>query len=298
MKQYLNLLQDILDNGQREPNRTGIDTLTLPGAMLKFDLRDGFPAVTTKKLAFGAVKGELIGFLRGCTNVKDFQALGCKVWDANASAPYWLSNPAHSGEDGDLGRIYGAQWRDYRYESSDGNVIGVDQIAVALDQLRHNPESRRIIVDAWNPGEINRAALPPCHTDFQLLPRSDGTLHMCMKMRSVDMFLGCPFNIASYALLLELFAAWSGRTAATLTMFLADAHIYVNHIDQVKEQLAREPLPLPKLKMDLYGGSRDFMDNRGCVDLGLEVLLEDLWPDDIWLEGYQSHAPIKAEMAV
>lgn len=311
MKQYLDLLKDILDNGQRESNRTGIDTLTLPGGMLKFDLRDGFPAMTTKKLAFGAVKGELIGFLRGSRSLAEFKALGCSVWDANAAAPAWQNSEYCQGPD-DLGRIYGTQWRDWRGQvtqidcglksPTNEHPFGsidyahaqrepVDQIAVALHTLRTNPESRRIIVNAWNPAELDQAALPPCHVLFQLLPRSDGTLHMTMYQRSCDMFLGVPFNIASYALLLELFAAWSGRRAATLTMFLADAHIYVNHIDQVVEQLNRDPKPLPKL-------------NISCAlpalpeAARLEQLLDCLSPTDIWLDDYHYDPAIKAEMAV
>lgn len=291
MKQYLDLLKDILDNGQRESNRTGVDTLTLPGAMLKFDLRDGFPAMTTKQLAFGAVKGELIAFLRGSRSLAEFKALGCKVWDANAAAPAWQNNPACRGPD-DLGRIYGVQWREWGYISPSLLTHGkIDQIERALHDVRTNPESRRIIVNAWNPAELNQAALPPCHVLFQLLPRSDGTLHMTMYQRSCDMFLGVPFNIASYALLLELFAAWSGRQAATLTMFLADAHIYVNHIDQVVEQLNRDPKPLPKL-------------NISCAlpalpeAARLEQLLDCLSPTDIWLDDYHYDPAIKAEMAV
>ncbi len=303
---YLNLLQEILDNGQREPNRTGIDTLTLPGAMLKFDLREGFPAVTTKKLAWKAVVGELIGFLEGTTSLARFKELGCNVWDANAAAPAWQNNGYCKGPD-DLGRIYGAQWRRWRAFDralpSEEYPLGyvsesyIDQIAGALDALRNNPQSRRIIVNAWNPVEIDQAALPPCHTGFQLLPRSDGTLHMCMTMRSVDLFLGCPFNIASYALLLELFAAWSGRKAATLTMFLADAHIYVNHIDQVREQLAREVYPAPKLMMDLIGSKADYLTHN-CADVGLETLIADLDQESVWLNNYQHHDAIKAPMAV
>lgn len=289
MKQYHDLLQDILDNGVRQANRTGIDTITIPGAMLKFDLRDGFPAVTTKKLAFGAVKGELIGFLRGCDNVADFQALGCNVWNLNAFAPGWVENDAceHPGH---LGRIYGVQWRSYSGVENDGAYFEVDQIAVALDTLRNNPESRRILVNAWNPAELDQAALPPCHVLFQLLPHVESkVLHMTMYQRSADTFLGVPFNIASYALLLELFAAWSGYKAGTLTMFLADAHIYVNHIDQVNEQLSREPMPLPRLALTLPSNS---------YKLPLEDLLRYLEPDDIWLEEYQSHSAIKADMAV
>jgi thymidylate synthase len=295
MKQYLNLLQDILDNGQREPNRTGIDTLTLPGAMLKFDLRDGFPAVTTKKLAFKQVVGELIGFLRGYTSAADFRAVGCTVWDQNANEnKAWLASPFRKGVD-DLGRIYGQQWRRWRGDNGNPNVAEwdeTDQIAGALDQLRNNPESRRIIVTAWNPSELTDAALPPCHHYFQLLPRSDGTLHMVMGLRSSDGFLGLPFNIASYALLLELFAAWSGRTAATLTMFLADAHIYVNHVDQVKEQLGREPLPLPKLWLEYKAPPTHI------AGLPIDVLVASLDPAKIHLMDYQSHAAIKAPMAV
>lgn len=295
MKQYLDLLQDILDNGQLESNRTGIDTLTLPGAMLKFDLREGFPAVTTKKLAWKAVVGELIGFLRGSTSLAEFKALGCNVWDANVNAPKWAEYQVDNEFPPDyMGRIYGAQWRDWLgyepYSYDRGTPIHVDQIAVALDQVRNNPQSRRIIVNAWNAAEIDQAALPPCHVLFQLLPRSDGTLHMTMYQRSCDMFLGVPFNIASYALLLELFAAWTGRKAATLTMFLADAHIYVNHIDQVKEQLSREPFPLPKL---------DLCEMDPCSDtLGLTTLLKDLRPEGVKLVNYKHHDAIKAEMAV
>lgn len=301
MRQLLSLYQDILDNGQREPNRTGIGTLTLPGAMLKFDLRNGFPAVTTKKLAFGAVKGEAIGFLEGTRSLKRFKELGCNVWDANVAAPAWQNNPACQGPD-DMGRIYGTQWRDWSTQPAcrivDGNQIErvwqpLDQIAIALHTLRNNPESRRIIVNAWNPAELDQACLPPCHVLFQLLPRSDGTLHMTMYQRSCDMFLGVPFNIASYALLLELFAAWSGRTAATLTMFLADAHIYVNHIDQVKEQLSREPMPLPRLLLR--------MDGTCAID-PIDVLVSKLNNDAEFptaeLVDYQSHPAIKAEMAV
>jgi thymidylate synthase len=293
-QQYLNLLQDILDHGIHQSNRTGIDTLTLPGAMLKFDLREGFPAITTKKLAFDAIKGELIGFLRGATSAADFRALGCKIWDQNANEnATWLASEFREGTD-DLGRIYGAQWRSWTNRENDGwgNMLPkpIDQVAIALDKVRNDPTNRRIIVNAWNAAELDKAALPPCHVLFQLLPHVDGrVLHMTMYQRSCDMFLGVPFNIASYALLLELFAAWTGYTAGTLTMFLADAHIYENHIEQVKEQLTREPFLAPKLALDLpiSPETRD-----------LDLLLEHLHPDDIRLVDYQHHAAIKAPMAV
>ncbi len=291
MKQYLHLMQEILDNGIKQSNRTGIDTYTLPGAMLKFDLRDGFPAVTTKRLAFNAVKGELIAFLEGTDRLSRFKELGCNVWDANANAEAWRSN-SHFVSPEYLGRIYGQQWRDWTAEESDCHRVGIDQIAIALDTLRNNPHSRRIIVNAWNAAELDQACLPPCHVLFQLLPHVDSkVLHMTMYQRSCDMFLGVPFNIASYALLLELFAAWSGYTAGTLTMFLADAHIYENHVDQVREQLAREPMELCKL---------DIADTlpENHTEASLQTLLKFLDPKFVHLTNYQSHAAIKAPMAV
>lgn len=292
MKQYQDLLQNILDNGIRQSNRTGIDTLTLPGAMLKFDLREGFPSVTTKKLMWNAVKGELIGFLEGTSSLARFKELGCNVWDANAAAPAWQNNPWCRGND-DLGRIYGTQYRNWNGVSGLREVIEVDQLAVALDTLRNNPESRRIIVNAWNAAELNQAALPPCHVLFQLLPHVESkVLHMTMYQRSCDMFLGIPFNIASYALLLELFCHWTGYTAGTLTMFLADAHIYVNHIEQVKEQLTREPKPLPKLWIESKAGPAIIQS------LDIDTLVKSLDPKKLHLLDYDYWPAIKAEMAV
>jgi thymidylate synthase len=287
-QQYLDALKDILGHGDREPNRTGIDTLTVPGMTLQFDLREGFPAVTTKKLAWKQVVGELIGFLRGCDEVADFHALGCTIWDQNAYAKAWVENKNRITS-GDLGRIYGVQWRDWRGVQRNGLRTEVDQLAIALNTLRNNPESRRIIVNSWNAAEIDQAALPPCHVLFQLLPRSDGTLHMTMYQRSCDMFLGVPFNIASYAVLLELFAAWSGRKAATLTMFLADAHIYVNHIEQVRTQISRTPKALPKLGMRLP---------HDVEHADLDELLDWMQPEHFTLIDYEYHPAIKADMAV
>jgi thymidylate synthase len=284
MKQYLDLLKSVLETGQLEHNRTGVDTLTVPGAMLKFDLREGFPAVTTKKLAFKQVVGELIGFLRGSTSLTEFQQLGCTVWNANATAPAWQNNPYCRGSD-DLGAIYGSQWRNY-------GGRGWDQIENALAMVRHQPSSRRILVNAWHPGQLDMACLPPCHILFQLLPRSDGTLHMTMYQRSCDLFLGVPFNIASYAMLLELFARWSGREAATLTMFLADAHIYANHVSQVKLQLLREPLSLPQLVIEEYCSTQQLL---GCT---VNELIDALTPDMFELDGYRHLPAIRAPMAV
>lgn len=285
MHQYHQLMSDVLHNGIHQMNRTGVGARTLPGAMLKFDLREGFPAITTKKLAFNAVKGELIGFLRGCDNVKHFQDLGCKVWDANAEAAYWLANPNHSGIEGDLGRIYGVQWRGWA--SSIGHI---DQLAGALDKVRNDPTNRRIIVTAWNPAELNQMALPPCHMLFQLLPHAETrVLHMVMYQRSCDLFLGIPFNIASYALLLELFARWTGYQAGTLSMMLADCHIYDTHVEQVKEQLQRAAYPAPKLWIH---------SNQDDPTASLNDLLARLDPSSIGLEDYQHHPALTAPMAV
>lgn len=286
MKQYLDLLQRVLDSGRWSNNRTGIPTLQISGAMLQFDLRKGFPAVTTKKLAFNAVKGELIGFIRGYDNAAAFRKLGCNVWDQNANEnASWLANPYRKCTD-DLGRIYGRQWRAW---DSQGRYP-TDQLKRAVETIQVDPTSRRIIVNAWNPGELDQMALPPCHMLFQLLPNPEtNTLNMCMYQRSCDMFLGVPFNIASYALLLEMISAVTGYDAGELTMFMADVHIYQNHIDQVKLQLTRDPQPLPELSI-----LPQFFE-RSSTQMGR---LEKAEPSDFSLLGYNHHEPIKAEMAV
>lgn len=296
MKQYLDLMRDVLENGTWQENRTGVRCITLPGAMLKFDMADGFPAVTTKKLAFKSVVGELIGFLRGETNVKAFQELGCKVWDDNATAPEWLKSPAHSGEDGDLGHIYGDLWRNWPVVDCVGHQsLGLDQVKAALHAVRFNPTSRRIIVNAWNPEFVNQAALPPCHVLFQLIPHvSTGKLHMVMYQRSCDLFLGVPFNISSYATLLHLFSAWTGYKPGTLTLMLADVHIYENHLDQVREQLSREPMELPRLVID----NLEDADPEVLKKLSLEELLAGCRPEEFMLLDYDHHPAIKAPMAV
>lgn len=297
MQNYLDLLQQVLTNGILQDNRTNIPTLTIPGASLQFTLTDPktglstFPAVTTKQLAFSQVKGELLGFLNGATSAADFRSLGCTIWDQNANEnQVWLDNPHRYGED-DLGPIYGAQWRNFNgNNSTNNNPKSSDQLQQALHSLRNNPTSRRIIVSAWNPLQLDQMALPPCHLLFQLLPHiSTNKLHMCMYQRSCDLFLGVPFNISSYALLLHLLSAWSGFKPGTLTMFLADVHIYQNHLTQVQEQLTREPLPLPQLSLTLPPNIRT---------MPLQEILNLLQPDDIQLLNYKSKAPIKAPMAV
>ena len=314
MKNVNDLYKHLLANGQWEQNRTGVDTLTTPGEMLKFDMRDGFPAVTCKKLAFDSIKGENIGFLRGVTSAAEFRALGCKVWDQNANENKdWLANRYRLGED-HLGPVYGAQWRGWQdtriassveeetYLESKGYSMqlhgggdmyvytkSIDQLALALNDIRTNSQSRRIRVTAWNPGVLDQVALPACHTDFQFLCRSDNTLHMTMNMRSVDTFLGLPFNIASYALLLDLFSRWTNRTAATLTMFLADTHIYRNHMDQVEKLLTRTPFDKPQI---------DILTPEDAVNHSLDDLVNWLHPQDIVLNNYKHHPAIKAPMAV
>jgi thymidylate synthase len=292
MKQYHDLLQTILDTGIQQANRTGIDTLTLPGAMMKFDLRDGFPAVTTKKLAFNTMKGELIGFMRGYTNAADFRKLGCPIWDQNANEnKQWLNSKWRKGTD-DLGRIYGAQWRNWTSESASKDI---DQLANAINTIIENPTDRRIIINAWRPDEFSMMALPPCHVLYQFLPDvKNNVLHLCMYQRSCDMFLGVPFNIASASLLLSIVAHITGYTPGTFTHFLADAHIYVNHIDQVKEQLGREPYPLPTLWIN--PGLKSIATELNLKHIG--QLLDDIEPHDIGLDNYQHHDAIKAPMAV
>jgi thymidylate synthase len=287
MKAYLNLLADVLENGTRQANRTGIDAISLPGAMLKFDLAEGFPAVTTKKLAWKAVVGELVGFLRGCDNAADFRALGCNVWNQNANEnKQWLANQNRKGED-DLGRIYGVQWRSW--QGSDGRVI--DQVTSVLNTLRSNPTDRRMIVNAWRPDEFDQMALPPCHVLYQFIANVErNELNMCLYQRSCDLLLGIPFNQASGALFLSIVAHLTGFKPRFFTHFLADAHIYVNHVDQVREQLSREPRNPPKLLINRIPAFDGTNFDPTWIDR--------LDPADFVLEGYDPHPAIKAPMAV
>ncbi len=270
-----------MDVGTWQENRTGIRTKMIPGAMLKFDLRDGFPAVTTKKLAFRSVVGELLGFLRGYTNAKDFEGLGCKIWNQNANEnKAWLSNPERQG-DGDLGYIYSRLWRNMPTEQG----YDWDQIEELIQNINQDPTSRRLIVNAWHPEVFDRAALPPCHYSFQIIiEQTTKVMHLLWSQRSVDVGLGLPFNISSYAILLSLLARVTGYYVGTLTGFLADCHIYENHLDQVKEQLTREPLSLSKLIIS---------DN-----IEVNTPLDLINPEDIYLEDYLSHSAIKSPMAV
>lgn len=291
MRQYLNLLQKVLDEGVLCHNRTGIDTLRIVGDKLEFDLKDGFPAVTTKRLAWKAVVGELLAFLDGADNASYFRAYGCKIWDQNANEnKTWLENRYRRGQD-DLGRIYGVQWRRWK-----GDRRQIDQIQEALDKVLNDPWNRRIIVNAWNPDDLDKMALPPCHILFQLhCNPNTREMSMTMYQRSCDMFLGVPFNIASYALLLSMFAWVSGYTPRKLVMFLADVHIYTNHIDQVKEQLTREPKPLPQLKIlrDLH---THISGGTPTDDAVFNISI--CHPEDFLLANYSCWPAIKGEMAV
>lgn len=245
MKQYLDLMADVLENGTRQANRTDIDAISLPGAMLKFDLRKGFPAVTTKRLAYKSSLAEMVAFLRGYDNAAQFRALGCKFWDKNANEnAQWLANVHRKPGLDDLGRVYGVQWRDWK--GADGK--SVDQVMVALNTIRNDPTNRRIIISAWRPDEFNQMALPPCHVMYQFLVNVEqNTLNLCLFQRSADLGLGVPMNICGASWLLSLFARLTGYQAGVFTHFLSDAHIYVNHVDQVREQIQRRPHALPQL---------------------------------------------------
>ena len=233
MKQYLDLLQRILDEGVRKDDRTGTGTLSVFGHQMRFNLEEGFPCLTTKKLHLKSIIHELLWFLKGDTNVRYLQEHGVRIWNEWADA------------NGDLGHIYGYQWRswpDYR-----GGHI--DQISRAVEDIRHNPDSRRIIVNAWNVGDLDNMNLPPCHMFFQFYV-ADGRLSLQMYQRSADTFLGVPFNIASYALLLQMMAQVTGLRAGDFIHTLGDAHIYLNHLDQVRLQLTRTPRPQPKMHLN------------------------------------------------
>ena len=300
MKEYLDLLQDILDNGEEKDDRTGVGTGSVFGRQLRFDLRQGFPAVTTKKLAWRAVVGELLWFLEGTSSERRLAEIthgtregNVTIWTPNALAPYWKPKARFEG---DLGRVYGVQWRDWVTHTPEGEpdvndeygklwfdpiYKHIDQLANLIQDLKTNPNSRRHILSAWNVGDLEHMALPPCHVMSQFYVNKNKELSCHMYQRSVDVFLGLPFNIASYALLTHLIAQVCDLKVGELIISTGDTHIYKNHVEQVKEQLTREPFPLPHLKLNT-----DIKD------------INDFKMEDIELENYQSHGPIKATMAV
>lgn len=273
MKQYLQTLQYVLDNGSDRQERTGVGTRAVFGMQQRYDLSKGFPAVTTKKLAFNQVKAELLWFLTGSSDNTELNKLGCHIWDANANAPYWKPKARFEG---DLGRVYGVQWRSWQKPNGEF----VDQLKEVIQRIKTNPTDRRLIVTAWNPGELDQMALPPCHVFFQFFV-DNGTLSLQMYQRSNDLFLGVPFNIASYSLLLSMVAQVTNLKPAEFIHVMGDTHIYLNHFEQVKTQLARKPYKLPKLWL-----------NPKIKNI------DDFTMDDIKLIDYKHHPGIKAPMAV
>jgi thymidylate synthase len=264
MKQYLELVQHIIDNGVQKGDRTGTGTLSVFGYQMRFDLQSGFPAVTTKKLHMKSVIYELLWFLSGNTNVKWLQERGVSIWDEWADA------------EGELGPVYGHQWRSW--PAPDGKTI--DQMTAVVEQIKKNPDSRRLIVSAWNVAEVDKMKLPPCHTLFQFYV-ANGKLSCQLYQRSADVFLGIPFNIASYALLTMMVAQVCNLQSGELVHTLGDAHLYLNHLEQAKTQLQRAPRPLPKMKLNPQRKS-----------------LYEFQYEDFTLEGYDPHPAIKAPIAV
>jgi thymidylate synthase len=292
MKQYLDALQYIHDNGEVRLDRTGTGTIGVFGMQQRYDLRKGFPAMTTKKLAWKAVVSELLWFIEGSGDERRLAEIlhGTRdtakktIWTANAQADYWKPKAQYEG---DLGRVYGVQWRGWKtnhkqWLSSSESVDGtVDQLAELIAGIKKDPYGRRHLLTAWNPGEISEMALPPCHILAQFYVNSKDELSCQMYQRSNDFFLGCPFNIASYALLTHMIAQVCNLGVGELIHTTGDAHVYSNHMDQVAEQLSREPFPLPTLKI-----------NKDKFDI------DSFTMEDFELVGYQSHETIKAEMAV
>lgn len=264
MKQYLDLMRHVRDHGVRKNDRTGTGTVSVFGHQMRFDLREGFPLVTTKKLHLRSIIHELLWFLQGDTNIRYLKEQGVSIWDE------WADG------NGDLGPVYGYQWRNW--PTPDGRHI--DQISQVIEQLQHNPDSRRIIVSAWNVADVDNMALPPCHALFQFYV-AEGRLSCQLYQRSADIFLGVPFNIASYALLTLMMAQVTGLQPGEFIHTLGDAHLYSNHLEQVELQLSREPYPPPQMKL-----------NPAISNLF------DFTYEDFELVGYRHHPHIKAPVAV
>jgi len=317
-------VRTVLETGSWQDNRTGIRTISIPGAMMRFDLlKDGFPAITTKKLAFKSVVGELVGFLRATRSAADFRALGCKVWDQNANENAdWLANPYRQGID-DLGPVYGVQWRAWpAYKLLDAAQTGqiddaqmrgfrivstlqdegvpklllykaVDQLLECCRTIVNNPGSRRILFHGWNCADLDAIALPACHLLYQFIPNAaTREISLCLYIRSNDIGLGTPFNLAEGAALLHLVGRLTGYTPRWFTYFIGDAHIYENHIEMLHEQLKREPYPAPQLaiadRIPAFADTGKFEPEW----------IEKIEPGDFSLHRYEHHAPLTAPMAV
>lgn len=313
MHSYTSLAHQVLNMGERRPNRTGIDTIGIFGAFFVHDMADGFPLLTTKKMAFASGIGELCAFLKGATSAEEFREFGCNFWSANANEnESWLANPFRKGED-DLGPVYGAQWRHwndhrvfiesvgddddfmehlknkgyeiYHTQGIDEDLVRhfmyrkIDQIQQLVDRIKKDPYSRYHIVTAWNPSVVDQVALPACHMGFQCYVRGE-FLDLQWNQRSADLFLGVPVNIMSYAALLCVLAQLTGKKPGRLSASFGDLHIYENHLDQIKEQITREPMALPTLSL------APIMD------------INDVTPDKFQLIGYESHPALKGAMAV
>jgi thymidylate synthase len=268
MKQYLSLVREVLEKGEKKEDRTGTGTLSVFGVQRKYDLREGFPLLTTKKVLFDAVLWELLWFLRGSTNINDDLAEHTPIWNA------WAD------EKGELGPVYGKQWRRWNAVNKRGKPIEIDQIEQAINLIKTNPNSRRIIVNAWNVGEIDQMALPPCHMFFQFYV-VNGRLDCQLYQRSADIALGVPFNIASYALLTLMFAHVCGLQPGEFIHTFGDVHLYLTHIEQAKLQLTRTPYPLPRMRLNPNVQS-----------------IFDFTYEDFTLENYQCHPAIPAPVAV
>ncbi len=315
MESYHDIVRTVLANGELRPNRTGTPTIGIFGGMWSHDLKDGFPLLTTKQMSLKPIIAELVGFIRGVTSAADFRALGCKIWDANANDPglpgsrnAWLDSPWREGTD-DLGCIYGAQWRGWDnfrfansteraellegqgYEWMSATTYGlnkggavyrkrIDQLQNLIDGIKKDPYGRRHIVSAWNPGELDRMALPPCHILFQCYVRSGRFLDLQLNMRSIDTGLGLPYNIASYAAFTHLIAMLTDLTPGRISIVFGDLHVYENHVEQLTEQITREPFALPELTLRHINS------------------LDEVTTDMFQLHGYESHPPIRMVMAV
>ena len=282
MKTYLDSLKFVLDNGTVRPDRTSTGTIGVFGMQQRYDLSQSFPAITTKKLAWKAVVSELLWFIEGSGDERRLAEIlhGTRdeskrtIWTDNASSPYWILKSKFAG---DLGRVYGVQWR--HWQTPDGTEV--DQLAELIHNIKTDPHGRRHILTAWNPGELSSMALPPCHCFAQFYVSADNKLSCQLYQRSCDMFLGIPFNIASYSLLTHMIAQVCGLGVGEFVHVLGDAHIYLNHVDQVNEQLQREPLPAPQLWI-----------NPDVTDINHFIM------KDFALNGYESLASIKAPMAI